>query len=113
MSFLGIKYFCDKCGVQMADGGSFKCKCGGDFKMEHIALIGIEPFKPYVLENGVDEPTKIESRTQRDFVFKENMISQKTFRQGKYGQYTRIFPVSGPCSKGSGTRWTGVNGLGY
>ena len=88
-------------------------KCRSPLTMLVSALKnGLDPFKPYVLENGVAEPTYIASREQRDQLFKEKGLIQKTYRQGRYSDYSRIFPVSGKASKGSGTRWTG-DGLSY
>jgi len=110
---------CKKCGKVFDEISTIekrnkvKCKCGGKTKILIRELRNsLDPFKPYVLENGVDEPTLITSRQQRNELFREKGIDQITFRQGRYSQYSRIFPVSGPCSKGTGTRWTGA-GLGY
>lgn len=111
---------CEKCEKEfeivcsIAERHDQKCeKCGKPLKMLVSPLKnGLDPFKPYVLENGVEHPTYIASREQRDQLFKEKGLIQKTYRQGRYSDYSRIFPVSGKCSKGSGTRWTG-DGLSY
>ncbi len=99
--------------ASIAERENIQCTCGSKV----IRLIvpssnGFDPFKPYLLENGVDEPTMITSRAERDRIFRENKIDQKEYKNRKYNPYTRIFPCSGSASKGSGTRWTG-NGLSY
>ena len=104
-------YYCDRCGNKDIQD-SFICKCGGTFKLEKNNIAMFEPFKPYVLENGVENPVYIDSREKRNEVFKEHGITQVPHRNRKYEPSSRIFPVSGSCSKGSGTRWTG-NGLSY
>lgn len=103
-------YQCDKCGSTDID--TFKCKCGGTFRLVNGMTGMLDPFKPYVLENGVENPTLISSREERDRLFKEKDLVQKSYPNKRYSPYSRIFPVSGRASKGSGTRWTG-DGVSY
>ena len=108
-----FEYSCNKCGKDKVERVGFICSCGGEFKLKGGLNNYGDPFKPYVLENGVPEPVLIESRKQRDALFKERHIDQKRDPNRKYSPYSRIFPVSGSCSKGSGTKWGGNRGLEY
>ena len=114
-------YHCNKCNKEyelvssVAERNNVNCPdCNTKLdKLVSSLRNSLDPFKPYILENGVEHPVLIESREQRDKIFKENKIEQKTYPNRKYHPYSRIFPVSGSCSKGSGTKWTGTHGLDY
>ena len=111
---------CKKCkkefeaGSGIAKRGEIRCDCGGGVIRLIVPMQNtFEPFKPYLLEHGVSEPVMINSRAERDRVFRENKIDQKTFKNRKYNPYSRLFPVTGKSSKGSGTTWSGERGLTY
>ena len=110
---------CSKCNktvelyCEIKDRAKQKCSCGTTMTTVITPMRNaLDPFKPYVLENGVPDPILISSREQRNQIFKDRKIEQLSYKNRKYHPYSRIFPVSGSVSKGSGTRWTGA-GMSY
>lgn len=54
-----------------------------ELTMEHAATVQVQTFNPFVLEDGVPSPVRVETRRQRDALFKARGLT------GDSGRYVR------------------------